>query len=45
MKALLLMRGCPGSGKSTLIRDLDLEPYSLSPDKLRLMYSSPVMNE
>ena len=45
MKALLLMRGCPGSGKSTLIRDLGLEPYSLSPDKLRLMYSSPIMTE
>ena len=45
MKSLLIMRGCPGSGKTTLLEDLGLDIYSLSSDKLRLMYSSPVLNE
>jgi 2,3-cyclic nucleotide 3-phosphodiesterase len=45
MKALVLLRGCPGSGKSTLIDDLGLGQYTLCPDKLRLMYGSSVMLE
>lgn len=45
MKSLLILRGCPGSGKTTLLEDLGLDIYSLSSDKLRLMYSSPVLNE
>ena len=43
MKALVLLRGCPGSGKSTLVNDLGLGQYTLCPDKLRLMYGSSVM--
>jgi len=45
MKALVLLRGCPGSGKSTLVNDLGLGQYTLCPDKLRLMYGSSVMLE
>ena len=45
MKALVLLRGCPGSGKSTLVDDLGLGQYTLCPDKLRLMYGSTVMLE
>lgn len=43
MRTLLLMRGLPASGKSTWIRTHDLEPYTLSPDTLRLMASSPII--
>jgi predicted kinase len=45
MRILVLMRGLPGSGKSTWIRENGLEPYTLSADKLRLMYSAPVLNQ
>ena len=40
MRTLLLMRGAPGSGKSTWIKNHDLEQYTLSPDTLRVMCSS-----
>lgn len=45
MKQLVLLRGCPGSGKSTFVRENGLEPYTLSPDILRLQYSAPEYNE
>ena len=35
-KRLYLLRGCPGSGKSTLISKLGLEKYTISTDKIRL---------
>lgn len=35
-KRLYLLRGCPGSGKSTLISKLGLEEYTISTDKIRL---------
>lgn len=38
MKNLFLLRGLPGCGKSTWIKDNRLEPYTLSSDKLREMY-------
>ena len=38
------MRGVPGSGKSTFIKEHGLEPYTLSADALRLLYSAPVMD-
>lgn len=44
MRILLLMRGVPGSGKSTFIKQHNLEPYTLSADALRLLYSAPQMN-
>lgn len=37
------MRGSPGCGKSTFIKEHELEQYALSPDNIRLMYQSPVM--
>lgn len=45
MKQLVLMRGVPGAGKSTFIEENGLEPYTLSPDELRTMHTSPVYNE
>ena len=45
MKQLVLMRGVPGAGKSTFIKENSLEPYTISPDELRQMHTSPVYNE
>ncbi|UXE02819.1 RNA ligase [Staphylococcus phage Koomba-kaat_1] len=42
MRQLILMRGAPGSGKTTYIKENGLEGYSLSPDILRTQYSAPV---
>lgn len=41
MQYLILMRGAPGSGKSTWIRDNHLENYTLCPDDLRVYVQSP----
>lgn len=46
MKDLFILRGVPGSGKSTFIKNgfdgkINIEDYTLSTDKIRLMYSSP----
>lgn len=41
MKLLLVLRGVPGCGKSTWIKEHDLEEYALSPDNIRLMFSAP----
>ena len=43
MRVLLLLRGAPGCGKSTYIRENGLEQYALSADGIRMMYQSPVM--
>lgn len=40
MRTLLLMRGAPGAGKSTWIKNHNLEQYTLSPDNLRVLCSS-----
>lgn len=45
MRSLVLLRGIPGSGKSTFIKENGLEPYTLSPDNLRLLYASPIHTE
>lgn len=42
MRTLLLFRGAPGCGKSTFIKDHNLEQYSLSADNIRLMCQAPV---
>lgn len=42
MKDLLLMRGVPGCGKSSFIKLFNLEPYTICPDTIRLMFESPV---
>lgn len=41
MRTLVLLRGAPGCGKSTWIRDNKLERYAISADDLRMMYASP----
>lgn len=40
MRTLLLLRGAPGCGKSTYIKEHNLEQYVLSADTLRLMCQS-----
>lgn len=44
MRTLVLMRGAPGAGKSSFIREHGLEPYTLSADQIRLQYCSPVLD-
>lgn len=44
MRTLLLMRGAPGSGKSTWIKEHDLEPYTLEADKIRTLVANPELN-
>ena len=43
MRVLLLLRGSAGVGKSTYIKEHDLEQYALSVDNIRLMCQSPVL--
>lgn len=43
MRKLFILRGAMASGKSTFIKDNKLEDYTLNPDIIRLMYSSPEM--
>lgn len=43
MRVLLLFRGSAGVGKSTYIKEHDLEQYALSADNIRLMCQSPVL--
>lgn len=44
MRDLLLMRGVPGSGKSTFIKENHLEAYTICPDNIRLLFESPVVD-
>ena len=44
MRDLLLLRGVPGCGKSTFIKDNNLTPYTICPDNIRLMFDSPVFD-
>ena len=41
MRNLVILRGAPGCGKSTWIKENNLEPYTLCADTLRLMFQSP----
>ena len=43
MRNLVILRGCPGSGKSTWIKENHLEQYTLSPDNIRTMVCAPVL--
>ena len=43
MRTLLLLRGAPGSGKSTWIRENNLEGYTLEADSFRQLISNPIM--
>lgn len=41
MRDLIVLRGCPGSGKSTALKESGLENYSISSDRIRLMLRAP----
>ena len=43
MRTLVIMRGSPASGKSTWIKNMGLENYTLSADNLRLLVESPIL--
>ena len=45
MRTLLLLRGVQASGKSTWIKENNLEPYTLSADNIRLNIANPVLLE
>ena len=40
---VVLMRGLPGSGKSTWLQNNNCAEYSISPDEFRLMLSPPII--
>lgn len=44
MRELVLLRGAPGSGKSTWINNNHLSQYTLCADTIRCMFQTPVMN-
>lgn len=43
MRKFVLMRGAQGSGKSTFIKNVGWEPYTLSADTIRMQFQSPVL--
>ncbi|HII80837.1 MAG TPA: serine/threonine protein phosphatase [Methanosarcina sp.] len=44
MRYLVFLRGIPGSGKSTFIKENGLEPYTISSDDVRLLIKPPVLS-
>ena len=44
MRNLYVLRGVAGCGKSTWLREMGLEPYTISSDALRLIFNSPELN-
>lgn len=42
MRQLILLRGAAGCGKSTWIKENDLEAFTLCPDQVRLMIQTPI---
>ena len=44
MRNLFVLRGVAGCGKSTWIEKNEFEPWTISSDEIRLMFSSPVYN-
>ena len=45
MRTMFILRGSPASGKSTFVKENNLEQYTLSADAIRLLYQSPILNE
>lgn len=43
MRTMYILRGAPGSGKSTWVSKNNLEQYTLSADSIRLIFQSPVL--
>ena len=44
MRKLVILRGAMGCGKSSFIKEHNLERFTLSSDQIRLMFNSPQMN-
>ena len=44
MRKLIILRGAMGSGKTSFIKEHNLENYTLSTDNIRLMFSSPELS-
>ncbi len=44
MRKLVILRGAMGCGKSTFVKEHNLENFTLSSDKIRLMFNSLEMN-
>lgn len=44
VRKLIIMRGAMGCGKSTFIKENNLEKYTLCADTIRLMFNAPEMN-
>lgn len=44
MRTLILLRGAPGCGKSTWIKEHHLEDYTIGADELRLQMTGPTVN-
>lgn len=42
MRVMLILRGAPGSGKTSLVRELGLEPLALGFDRFRELFTAPV---
>lgn len=45
MRTLVVLRGAPGSGKSTWVEKWGLKPYTLCADTIRELFESPVMDD
>lgn len=43
MRSLVILRGSPASGKSTWVKEMGLESYTLSADDIRLLVESPIL--
>ena len=43
MRSLVILRGACGSGKSTWIKNMNLENYTLCADTIRLLVESPIL--
>lgn len=44
MRYLVFLRGIPGSGKSTFVRENNLTPYAISSDRVRILLKPPVLS-
>ena len=45
MRTMVVLRGAPGSGKSTWVEKWGLKPYTLCADSIRELFESPVMDD
>lgn len=45
MRSLVILRGSPGSGKSTWVEKMNLNNYTLSADNIRMLVQSPELTE